>query len=934
MTLLGWSFAAPALLWGLLALPILWLILRAMPPPAQRRRFPAVVLLLGLDDRERRPDRTPWWLLLLRALAVAAALIGFAGPLRAPQDGIAASYLPLVIVMDGGWGQAHDWARQRSAALDALALAGQAGRRVALLRLTDTPAPPPWQSADSLRGQLAALAPLPHAPTNFEIWAKALPQGDSFDTLWFSDGLNHKGRGALVSALLAKGKVEVSMPTRPLYALAPATYQGGDIILTALRLPAPTAAQITLRAMGPSPTGAQTELARISATFAAVSGTATARLSLPPELRARITRFEIEGQASAAAISLTDDALLRRKVAIIATREGAEGLQLLSPTHYVTTALAPSSDLIRGSIAEVLPSNPDAIILADLAKIGPDERENMLKWITAGGTLLRFAGPQLAAAELDADAQALLPVRLRSGGRSTGGAMTWGDAKTLAPFAANGPFAGLTIGPDVTVTAQVLAEPDPDLAQATLAALADGTPLVTRRKLGAGQIVLFHVTANAEWSSLPLSGLFVQMLERMAVASRTSAITQAEVAASLWQAQQLTDAFGTPAEGGAAGGGRAGISGADMWAALQMGPSGAVPAGLYAGEARSIALNTIRADDRLAAFSWPAAVTLRGADAAVALNGKGPLLALAMVLLMLDIIAALALGGKLGKGGVLVLAILGLLAWPAPPAQAQTLGEGQRNTSAASDFAALRATRGVVLAHVLTGDAKLDDIAQAGLQGLSDVLTYRTSIEPDPPVGVDIETDDLEFYPFLYWPISTAQALPSPAALAKLNRFLRTGGMIMFDTRSGDAPDLGGPAENMLRLLVQGLDIPPLDPVPQDHVLTRSFYLIDGFPGRYEGAPVWVEASTFLAEPAQSDMPFRPQNDGVTPVIIGGNDWAGAWAVDDYGAYLLPVGRGFEGERQREFAYRFGVNVIMHVLTGNYKSDQVHVPALLDRLGP
>ena len=80
-------------------------------------------------------------------------------------------------------------------------------------------------------------------------------------------------------------------------------------------------------------------------------------------------------------------------------------------------------------------------------------------------------------------------------------------------------------------------------------------------------------------------------------------------------------------------------------------------------------------------------------------------------------------------------------------------------------------------------------------------------------------------------------------------------------------------------------------------------------------------------------MPFRNLNDGVTPVVIGGNDWAAAWAMDERGNALFPVGRGFGGERQRELAFRFGVNLVMHVLTGNYKSDQVHVPALLDRLG-
>ena len=126
--------------------------------------------------------------------------------------------------------------------------------------------------------------------------------------------------------------------------------------------------------------------------------------------------------------------------------------------------------------------------------------------------------------------------------------------------------------------------------------------------------------------------------------------------------------------------------------------------------------------------------------------------------------------------------------------------------------------------------------------------------------------------------------------------------------------------------------MPALEPVPSDHVLTRTFYLLQDFPGRHTGGEVWVEAAPADAELIEG-MPFRNLNDNVTPVVIGGNDWASAWAVDDRGSPLVPVGRGFSGERQREIAYRFGVNLVMHVLTGNYKSDQVHVPALLDRLG-
>jgi hypothetical protein len=218
--------------------------------------------------------------------------------------------------------------------------------------------------------------------------------------------------------------------------------------------------------------------------------------------------------------------------------------------------------------------------------------------------------------------------------------------------------------------------------------------------------------------------------------------------------------------------------------------------------------------------------------------------------------------------------------------------------------------------------------------GLSEILFARTSVEPSEPVGVDLETDELSILTFLYWPVTPDQKAPSPQAYAKLNRYLRSGGMILFDTLDGDVAGFGAATPNGRRLqaLAAPLDIPPLEPMPEDHVLTRAFYLLQDFPGRHTGRAVWVEAAPPDAELAEG-MPFRNLNDGVTPVIIGGNDWASAWAIDQRGLPMYPIGRGIGGERQREIAYRFGVNIIMHVLTGNYKSDQVHVPALLERLG-
>ena len=72
-------------------------------------------------------------------------------------------------------------------------------------------------------------------------------------------------------------------------------------------------------------------------------------------------------------------------------------------------------------------------------------------------------------------------------------------------------------------------------------------------------------------------------------------------------------------------------------------------------------------------------------------------------------------------------------------------------------------------------------------------------------------------------------------------------------------------------------------------------------------------------------------NDGVASIIVGSNDWASAWAMDAAGRPVMPVIPG--GDMQREMALRFGVNLVMYALTGNYKADQVHLPAIIERLG-
>src|SRR6056297_660746 len=911
------AFTTPLLLLAIVALPILWWLLRAVPPAPIRRRFPGVALLLGLQDDESQTDKTPWWLLLLRMLAIAAAIIGFAGPVLNPQTERAGDG-PLLIVMDASWASARDWSDRTGRVSVLLDEAGRSGRPVAVVALTDLPADAPaFQSANAWAARLPSVSPAPYAPDYSEAsdWVAGLDT--TAEVFWVSDGLAHEGRADLLAAFSGIGPVSVFQGGRDVIALAPPRFVDGTIETDVQRHLATAPRELTVVAHGLDPAGVPRDLARETVVLDTGELRGTVPFDLPPELRNRITRFEVAGERSAGAITLTDDALQRREVALIDAQGEDEGQALLSPLHYLRQALAPTADLMEGGLSDMLLASPDALILADIATLSPDEEAALIDWVERGGLLVRFAGPRLAASDVARDtAGPLMPVRLRAGGRTVGGAMSWGEPKALSPFPETSPFFGLDIPGDVTVESQVMAQPDPQLSERTIASLTDGTPLVTRASLGQGSVVLFHVTANADWSSLPLSGLFVQMLERLAVSSATAQPEIADMEGTIWQPVRVLDAFGRPRDAGTL----PGVDGPDLIEA-PLGPD--LRPGLYQGEERSLARNVITAETELTPMVWPERIPVEGIAQPQERPLAGWLLAMAIALLLADVIASLALSGRL-RGSVSAAVVLAALMIVPQDSIAQT----------EADRAAIAATKDVVLAHVLTGDAAVDDVAEAGLRGLSETLFFRTSIEPADPVGVDLEMDELAFYPMLYWPIVPEQPTPSREAYAKLNTYLRSGGMIVFDTRDADIAGFGAatPRGRKLQDLAAPLDIPPLEPVPQDHVLTRTFYLLQDFPGRYMGRDVWVEAAPPDAELIEG-MPFRDLNDNVTPVVIGGNDWASAWAMDEQGNPLVALGSGFTGERQREIAYRFGVNLVMHVLTGNYKSDQVHVPALLDRLG-
>ncbi|MBM3520449.1 MAG: DUF4159 domain-containing protein, partial [Alphaproteobacteria bacterium] len=341
------------------------------------------------------------------------------------------------------------------------------------------------------------------------------------------------------------------------------------------------------------------------------------------------------------------------------------------------------------------------------------------------------------------------------------------------------------------------------------------------------------------------------------------------------------------------------------------------PPGLYRRGEAERAINVSAMGDGFRPFpDLGGGIAVRGLAPTPTLALAPFVFAMAFGLFLVDCLAALFLGGGLARfAGRRAAAALALTLALAP----------DRALSQEDLTFAVRGALETHLAYVVTGDGDTDRISEEGLAGLGQILAERTSIEPAEPIGVNVERDELVFFPLIYWPVRAGAEPPSAAALAKISAYMKNGGTIFFDLQDdGAGPDFlsnaPSPATEALRAILAKIDIPPLEPVPPDHVLSKSFYLMDTFPGRYDQGPLWVESGV-----------GDETSDGVSSIIIGSNSYAAAWAFD---VNRLPLYAVIPGtDRQRELAYRTGVNIVMYALTGNYKADQVHVPALLERLG-
>lgn len=928
------AFASPWVLTALITLPLIWLLLRLTPPKPQNEIFPPLVVLEKLVPKEETPAQSPWWLILLRLLMAALVIFAMAGPIWNPKKKILNHSGSILLVLDDGWASGPLWETIKETALNIVLEAEKTNRLITLVTTSDPQsASNNPQSADEVSAIIEASVNRSIRPdfTNLTEKIREIFNSSTFgEIIYLSDGLNRAPESGKLINQLEKFNQPINVLTPDITKLAILSdIQNRPAKMTGKVSRPLNTSMLPLRIKAYDKDGLV--VAQSPVIIRDGKKTAEFEFSGPVELRNQIVRISIENNTHAGAVQLLDDSNRRRIVGLISGQSSDISQPLLSPLYYINRALAPFSDIrisdtsnLDKAADELIRQNVSAIIMTDIGTISAETNAKLEKFVSQGGLIIRFAGPRLAANP----ESTLLPVDLIKGDRFIGGALSWETPKKIAPFEPNSPFFGLSEPKNIVVSRQVLALQSRDLENRTWARLEDGTPLITAKQMGAGWIILFHVNADNNWSNLPLSGSFVEMLRRSINLSKSSIKANSQSTGLRLPALETLNGKGslTPPSSS--------VKPLIVKNGVELATSLENPPGLYGTKDGYRALNLIRKDDVIASLDPllnGKTITRHYYSGQTSFIFKPWLLFAASLLFLIDCLAVLWFAGviksmrplKAFSNSLLVLTSALILTLIAP-----TSGKAQNISADGLNFSPALRTH---FAYVKTGNARVDEISRAGLLGLTRFISARTALEPGEPLGVDISKDDLSFFPFLYWPIDEDNPTPDDATMARIDAYMKQGGSILFDTKDQINGLLNGTDNSgnfKLREILSSLDVPPLEPVPTDHVLTKSFYLLKNFPGRYQGGDLWVEQIRQNEE--DGARPARA-GDGVSTIMITSNDFAGAWAIDNNNRSLFATIP--PDPRQREYAFRAGVNIVMYTMTGNYKADQVHIPALLERLG-
>ena len=893
MNIIGFSnFYA---LFGLLLTPIIWFIVKSFPPIPKSYNFSSFFLLDKIDYEAPKNEKTSLWLVIFRMFLFILIVLLFSKPFLKSHSSVSnEKYEKYVIVADIGWSMAKDWNKFKELVLKIGQEAEKNKKRILFFHsnLNTYKDLKIFKTNYALNNYLENLSPL---PLQFEKGSldkliqdksifknsKIFIVSSKFDFNNFSDyykkfsliknnSNNYYYINPLETILIIKSlKVYKSKITCEVSRLGKNSFKQEFFL--------------NIETINNEVVYRETHSIKENENNKIIN------LSFPNEIFNQIKSLKIVGQNHAGAKYYFDDFSKKKNIAILSDNESFQESPLLSPIYYLKKSLDSEHNIKIQKIDNIINQNYSTIIIAETEKIPNAFNKKLNDWLLEGGTLIRFSGNRLVEKKSN-----FLPFQhTYSRVRNIEGQLTINKKLFIADFEKDSIFQGLSIPKDITVNKQLIFDTFPKQVK-VLAKLNDNTPLVSMIKYGNGEIILFHIGANNDWSNLPISSLFPDMINRVLLFSKNYNSSNFK---NLNLNKEI-DGFGN------LGSPKKIITIDSLNKLRTVKPTFNKPPGQYENNQISIALNLATNINQYQTENTNNS-SLSNYSFKKTRDLSSTILKIILTMFILDILITIMIKNNVNFFKIFVkrknLLVFILFFFTLIKLDSLSASE-------------------TLLAYIKVEDTQINNISKSGLEKIRNLLITRTSINPKGVIGVDVNNDYIYSYPFIYWPLTKNLLSIKKPEIIKIKNYLDNGGIFFFDIIGFSRKNLNLKDKKFkkIRNFLNEIGANELSIIPKGHTLTKSFYLLDKFPGKWDNRILFIE---------NSNLQYK---DGVSSIILGFNDWAKAWAVDNNNLPLFPVVPG--GERQRELSYRFGINIAMYALTGNYKSDQIHSKSILKRL--
>ena len=864
---------SPLALFALIALPIIYIVSQFIPKTPKTNNFGAVFILKNLISTKPIPKQAPLWLKILRMIIAGAFVFACAMPILQNPNSAQIISKNLLIIIDDDVANANEFSQIKSEIKNYIDVESAKNNNLKIIvQNCNANILNPINNGQNAKNYIDIISPKQILCDRENIIRALQGVNSNYRILYFSDNIEQKNDKQYFDILsrISGGDLIIRRPNTNF-----ALIEKANIEKNGLRINIVSKGQFSQKIT------LYGENSKILTNHNVQNGDNF--IEIPQNILRLVQYIKIDGQNNAAANYIID--AFNRRPLVFAPKPIASDHPLLSDAHFISSAMETIGDVKYYDGKFDLKHAPNAIIFGDTENFDENDTNILTQYLKNGGTIIRFLGPKSLSKEESPFFTA--PINLDPHVLSTGFAV---ENITIAQLPKNSIFSDIILPPKINIGQSILFKSSNNDAK-SLINLSDGAPLLSMREIGAGKLYMFHTSAAPIWSDIGLSNLQLAFLKRIVLQTSAKSIPANTLEANIiLRPSIIIDANGQLTKT---------ISGIKPFITpitTQTKVDNDHAAGIYEGNGASLVINAGTNIKELKPQNFPKHQDFKSDNKFFALYSY--LLVFGFLLFLIDNII-LNLPKLNFKKAISIISALFLCVIFLPHET-----RAQENSD------------DIKLTYIITQDNITNEQAKSGLAGISQILRRRTNIEPSGIIGLDPSKDELSKHPIIYWLLpKTSQSLPAEA-IQNLNKYMQNGGILFIDTRGLSMEP--NRAQDILKTAVNGLKIPPLEKVPPEHVLKKTFYILQNFPGFYSNSSLWVQSAATTNYSA---------NDGVSPIIISNGDMARAWAQRTTETGFDAINEDFA----HELSLRVGINIYLYALTGQYKADQVHVRSLLER---